>query len=82
MQRVYSNYGCGKHRKGTCLKGIKIEDTDRKAIIRFHSLSGNDYIPALFRKGEKHSWNIISKENRFRKACAQVGINFGIGRHS
>ena len=58
------------------MKYIKIEEADRKAIIGFHSFSGNDYIPPLFRKGKKYSWNIMSKEDHFRDACTQLGTTF------
>ena len=49
---VYLDYGKGKLRKGFWLNQVVIEDQLKRALIGFHSFTGNDYVSSVFKKGK------------------------------
>ena len=49
---VYMDYGNGNRRKGFWLNDIILKQNERKALIGFHSFTGNDFVPAFFKKGK------------------------------
>ena len=52
LVKVYFDYGNGKCRKRMCLGAVGIKDEGKKVLVGFHFFTGNDYIPAIFRKGK------------------------------
>ena len=73
QDKVYMDYGSGKRRKGTWLKDITLNEDERKALIGFHSFTGNDYVPALFRKGKKRCWLVMKKSEKFLNVFRELG---------
>ena len=73
QDKVYIDYGSGKRRKGTWLKDIILNEDERKALVGFHSFTGNDYVPALFRKGKKRCWSIMKKSEKFLNVFGELG---------
>ena len=73
QDKVYIDYGSGKRRKGTWLKDIILNEDERKTLVGFHSFTGNDYVPALFRKGEKRCWSIMKKSEKFLNVFGELG---------
>ena len=52
QDRVYLDYGNGKHRKGLWLADIDLPEEIKKCMLGFHAFTGNDYISSFFRKGK------------------------------
>ena len=73
---VYMDYGNGKRRKGFWLNNIILKENERKALIGFHSFTGNDFVPAFFRKGKKRCWSILRKDEKFLVAFSELGRNW------
>ena len=72
---VYMDYGNGKRRKGFWLNNIILKENERKVLISFHSFTGNDFVPAFFRKGKKRCWSILRKDEKFLVAFSELGRN-------
>ena len=53
QDKVYIDYDSDKRRKGIWFKDINLKEAERKALIGFHSFTGNDNVPAFFRKGKR-----------------------------
>ena len=47
----------------------------KKALVGFHSFNGNDYIPSIFRKGEKHCWSTTKSNEGFLRAFTELGTD-------
>ena len=72
-ERVYVDNGIGNHRKQLSLNEIDMEDNHRKALIGFHSFTGNDYVSAFFRKGKSVCWKTMIKSDEFVSAFVSLG---------
>ena len=79
QHRVYCDYGSGKNRKATWLNATSIKDYEGDMLIGFHSLSGNDYISALFRKGKTSCWKLVIKNEQFLQAFSKLGNTWDLG---
>ena len=64
--------GNGKQRKIIRLSDIDIDDDLVKAMIGFHSFSGNDYVSSFFRKGKEKCWKLLEKTRKFQAAMEQA----------
>ena len=62
-----------EERRGIWLKDINLKEAERKALIGFHSFTGNDYVPAFFRKGKKRHWSVMKKSEKFMKVFSELG---------
>ena len=55
-----------------------MSDEHKKALIGFHSFTGNDYASSFFRKSKSHCWQIVEKNNRFVDAFSRLGTEWSI----
>ena len=65
QEKVYMDHGSGKRRKGTWLADITLNEDERMAIVGFHAFTGDDYLPAMFRRGKKRCWDATKKSAMF-----------------
>ena len=73
---VHMDYGNGKRKKEFWLNNIILKENERKALIGFHSFTGNDFVPAFFRKGKKRCWSILRKDEKFLVGYSELGRNW------
>ena len=52
LNQIFYDYGVGKHRNCLLLSDYQQPEDERKALIRFHPVTGNDYTSAIFGKGK------------------------------
>ena len=77
LVKVYFDNCNGKCRKRMCLGAVGMQDEEeKKALVGFHSFTGNDYIPAIFRKGEKHCWSTMKSNDSFLRAFTELGTDW------
>ena len=70
------DYGNGKNRKRLSLGEIRLLQSEKEALVGFHSFAGNDYIPSIFRKGKKHCWSIAKSNEIFLEAFSELGADW------
>ena len=70
------DYGNGKRRKGFWINNKILKENERKALIGFHSFTGNDFVPDFFGKGKKCCWSILRKDEKFVVAFNELGRNW------
>ena len=75
LVKVYFDYGNGKCRKLMWLGAVGMKDEEKKTLVGFHSFTGNDYIPAIFRKGKKHCWSTVKSNESFLRAFTELGTD-------
>ena len=46
----------------------------KKALIGFHSFTGNDYTSSFFRKGKVACWKVIETNHKFLHAFKELGL--------
>ena len=74
LVKVYFGKGNGKCRKPMCLCAVGMQDEEqKKALVGFHSFTGNYYIPAIFHKGKKHCWSTMKSNDSFLRAFTELG---------
>ena len=73
LVKVYFHYSNGKCTRRMCLGAVGMKDEEKKALVGFHSFTGNDYIPSIFRKGKKHCWSITKSNESFLRAFTELG---------
>ena len=76
LTNVFMDYGTGKNRKRLSLGEIRLLQTEKEALVGFHSFTGNDYIPSIFRKGKKHCWSIAKSSETFLEAFSELGADW------
>ena len=75
LVKVYFDYGNGKCRKLMCLGAVGMKGEGKKTLVGFHSFTGNDYIPAIFRKEKKHCWSTVTTNESFLRAFTELGTD-------
>ena len=78
QDRVYLDYGNGKHRKGLWLSDIDLSDEIKKSILGFHAFTGNDYISSFFRRGKPACWKIVEKYPKFVSIFTSLGLSWDL----
>ena len=73
LVKVYFDNGNGKCRKRMRLGAAGMKDEEKKALVGFHSFTGNDHIPAIFCKGKKHCWSTMKSNESFLRAFTELG---------
>ena len=73
---VCLDYGKGKLRKGFWLNQVVIEDQLKRALIGFHSFTGNDYVSSFFKKGKQLCWKALKKNQNFVEVFSLLGKNW------
>ena len=63
-EKVIIDYGRANSRKILQVSSIDMSDEHKKALIGFHSFTGNDYVSSFFRKSKSHCWQVLEKNNR------------------
>ena len=76
LTKVFMNYRNGKNRKRLSLKEIRLLQSEKEALVGFHSFTGNDYIPSIFQKGKKHCWSIAKCSETFLEAFSELGADW------
>ena len=71
--RVFYACGNGVNRKGVWLNLVEIEENKRNALIGFHSFTGNDFVSSFFRKGKKHCWEVMIKNEKYLECFTALG---------
>ena len=72
-QRVKFDYGNETNGKEIWLDEIKLPDNHLKTLIGLHAFTGNDYVPAFFRKRKIQCWKTMLKEENFVDMFSQLG---------
>ena len=73
---VFMDYSNGKNRKRLSLGEIRLLQSEKEALVGFHSFAGNDYIPSIFRKAKKHCWSIAKSNEIFLEAFSELGADW------
>jgi hypothetical protein len=60
--RLEFDYGFGKNRKSIWLDEVDLSSDYYKALIGFHTFTGNDYVSAFFKKGKSLCWKTLLKK--------------------
>ena len=76
LTNVFMDYGNGKNRKRLSLGEIRLLQSEKEALVGFHSFAGNDYILSIFRKGKKHCWSIAKSSETFLEAFSELGADW------
>jgi len=76
-KRVLIDNGTGKSRKIIDMSSTNLTDVQRQALAGMHAFSGNDYVSAFFRKGKRHIWKLLQKNQEYNQTFANLGL-FGI----
>ena len=76
LVKVYFDYCNGKCKKRMCLGAVGMKDEEKKALVGFHSFTGNDYIPAIFRKRKKQCWSTMKSNESFLRAFTELGTDW------
>ena len=66
LDRVFYEYGVGKHRNCLLLSDFHLPDGERRALIGFHAATGNDYTSAFFRKRKD---KVLEGHEKQREVC-------------
>ena len=74
--RVYYDSGVGKHRSCIRLSDFDMPDAEKKTLIGFHAVTGNDYISAFFGKGKGKCWKMMKSREEFASAFKMIGSNW------
>ena len=72
-ERLFLDYGSGKHRKALCLDEVTMSDKEKDALLGFHAFTGNDYISAFFMKGKAVCWKTMLTKGSFFQLFADFG---------
>ena len=73
LNRVCYDYGVRKHRNCLLLSDYQLPEDERKALIGFHPVTGNDYTSAIFGKGKGKCWKVMKSKEKFLIAFQQLG---------
>ena len=76
LTNVFMDYGNGRNGKRLSLGEIRLLQSEKEALVGFHSFTGNDYIPSIFRKGKKHCWSIAKISETFLEAFSELGADW------
>ena len=64
LNRVFYDYGVGKHRNFLLLSDYQLLEDERKALIGFHAVTENDYTSTFFGKGKGKCWKVMKAKRR------------------
>ena len=64
-RRIFIDNGTGRNRKILKLCACELSQEQKKALLRLHSFSGNDYVSCIFRKGKQLCWKNVKNNSRF-----------------
>ena len=59
-----------------CLGAVGMKDEEKKSLVGFHSFTGNDYIPSIFRKEKKYCWSTMKSNENFLRAFTELGTDW------
>ena len=65
--------GRGKYRKILDVSACKLSGKQRKALLRLHSFTGNDYVSRILRKGKQFCWKDVKENSAFLDLFAGLG---------
>ena len=80
QDKIYLDYGTGLNRKGLCLSNVVMSESKLKALIGFHTFTGNDYISSFFRKGKPACWKILEKDAKFVDVFCSLGLSLELNQ--
>lgn len=76
VKKMFIDYGSGQHRKGLILSFVGLSVQDKDALIGFHTVTGNNFISALFKKGKLTCQKVMKKKPKFLAAFANLGSDW------
>ena len=74
--RVYYDSGVGKNRICVRLSDFDVPDAEKKTLIGFHAVTGNDYVSAFFGKGKSKCWKMMKTREEFASGFKMIGSNW------
>ena len=75
---VYVEYGTENNRKVLHLNSCTLSVEIRYALIGLHAISGKDYVPPFFLKGNKIFWWVACKSVKLIFALRSLGTTFEV----
>ena len=58
------------------LSEFQVPDDERKALIGFHAVTGNDYTSAFFGKGKGKCWKVNKSKEEILRGFQVIGENW------
>jgi len=80
QERVVYDAGTSKYRKKNLLSSFSLQNDHVKALIGFHSFTGNDYVSALFKKSKLFCWKSMIKYPEFLAVFTKLGDKWEVDR--
>ena len=75
-EKIFIDYGSGNCRRILQLSSVDMSLERKKALIGFHSFTGNDYVSSFFRKSKSHCWQVVERNNRFVEVFMRLGVQW------
>ena len=76
IERVFYDGGNGLNQKGGWLNDLQLKNDLKEALIGFHAFTGNDFIPAFFRKGKKKCSYEMVRNPKFIECFQNLGASW------
>ena len=71
-KRIYIMDSHGQYKKNIRLSSIIFEDEIVISFIRFHALTGNNYISSFYRKGKAACFKILQSSSKFQSTLVTL----------
>ena len=78
QDRVFLDYGNGKHRKTIKLNNVNMATDLKLALVGFHAFTGNDYISSFFTKRKTASWKKMAKDEKYIQGFQEFGMSWKV----
>ncbi len=76
--RIFLDNGTGKSRKVLDMNSSQLSSVQKRGIIGFHALTGNDYVSSFFGKGKASCYKIYTKFPHLQAAFCNLGNSFTV----
>ena len=75
---IFLDNGTGKNRNYLQINKLRISEEEKKAIIGFHAVTGNDYVSSFFGKGKRKCWKKMVSKSMFLDIVKCLGDSWDI----
>eukprot|EP00794_Sanderia_malayensis_P002234 gene2234-2545_t len=76
--RIFLDNGTGNSRKVLDMNSSQLSSVQKRGIIGFHALTGNDYVSSFFGKGKASCYKIYTKFPHLQAAFCNLGNLFTV----
>ncbi len=76
--RIFLDNGTEKSRKVLDINSLQLSSVQKRGIIGFHALTGNDYVSSFFGKGKASCYKIYTKFPHLQAEFCNLGNSFTV----